>query len=654
MLTRTGIQYDEAVLPEVSRDDVLKALDEFDRTMRGNENWSNWEGKESQKYAIEHDGRLYPPKMILSLASGVPVGNFYGGIQGANKAFEALGFSLVSLTEHRASRDARQIWWVNQGTSYEESREGGFVWAPQKTKNGGNALPHWNRLQELKPNDILVHYADTELRGIGRVKSAAVNAKTPFKKDQWTTDGWRVEVEYFELGARAVPLVRVAALFKDFTLAEGPFTAIGGVKQGYLWRFTPEGLQRIKNEVGDPWPGWANVDSPVVARMDAAFNLGDAVQALTDAIEKRGFVFEPWQVAAFVTALRTKPFVILAGVSGTGKSRLPCLVADAAGCTATVIPVRPDWTDSSDVLGFVDLQGSFRPGPLLEFADRATRDDDTFHLCVIDEMNLARVEHYFAEVLSRIESRNLSPDGKFESDSLLALQLSATDARWGNVRLPSNLAIVGTVNMDESAHGFSRKVLDRAFTLELSDFDLRQWGEMTSSPPMLEWPAAAWSAKPMQLAQRATGNGNDREAILRVINVLVEANDILAQAQLQVGYRTRDEVAFFVLNAGEVAASFITRDGVMVEPLDLALLMKILPRVAGGSAPIRQVMLGLLGFSNKGKALEDDQQAEEIASSWRSSGRPAAVEGARFPRTASRLCLMWDRLITEGFTSFWL
>ena len=94
-------------------------------------------------------------------------------------------------------------------------------------------------------------------------------------------------------------------------------------------------------------------------------------ERLVEHIAATGFVFEPWQLAAYVTALRTKPFVILAGVSGTGKSKLPQLVAAATGAQFERVSVRPDWTDSSDVLGYVDLGGSFRPGGVLQFARAA-------------------------------------------------------------------------------------------------------------------------------------------------------------------------------------------------------------------------------------------------------------------------------------------
>lgn len=226
----------------------------------------------------------------------------------------------------------------------------------------------------------------------------------------------------------------------------------------------------------------------------------EAINSLIESITKSGFSFEPWQIAAYVAALRTKPFVILAGVSGTGKSKLPSLVAKITGAEARLLPVRPDWTDSSDVLGYMDLQGTFRPGALLQFAREAGENKNKNYVCIIDEMNIARVEHYFAEVLSRLEDRWPSPDGGYQSGPLISQKLLEADKLWAEQGLPTNLAIVGTVNMDEITYGFSRKVLDRAFTIELSDIDLGRWEPVNHLEiEILNWPSQAWFPTAIQL-----------------------------------------------------------------------------------------------------------------------------------------------------------
>lgn len=378
-----------------------------------------------------------------------------------------------------------------------------------------------------------------------------------------------------------------------------------------------------------------------------------ATGELIDFIERRGFVFEPWQIAAYVAALRTKPFAILAGVSGTGKSRLPALVAEATGGAARLLPVRPDWTDSAEVLGYADLGGSFRPGALLDVAREAAEHPRRHWTCVLDEMNLARVEHFFAEVLSRIEQRSPAPRGGFRSDPLLAPTVGAPP-EWAGVALPPNLALVGTVNMDESAHGFSRKVLDRAFTLELSDVDLARWESAPSgAAEPVRWPTSAWFPRAIRLGDLADPSGADRDRIRRVVEALGAVNRSLAPAGLQAGYRTRDEMALFLLHAAEIAPCFTTRAGEPVDPLDLALHMKILPRIVGGSGAVRRATLGLLGWAWSGTELRSEADGTRILDAWKAAGRPGTLPQARFGRTATRLCLMWERFLTEGFTSFW-
>jgi hypothetical protein len=398
-----------------------------------------------------------------------------------------------------------------------------------------------------------------------------------------------------------------------------------------------------------------SADEPPQA--ESSFELGRAVEGLIEHITARGFRFEPWQIATYVTALRTKPFIILAGVSGTGKSKLPALVAEATGGLHSLVPVRPDWTDSADVVGYMDLQGQFRPGSVLEIAYRASQNPERLSVCVLDEMNLARVEHYFAEILSRIEDRSRAQGGGYASASLVTQALRPDDKHWSSVVLPQNLGIVGTVNMDESAHGFSRKVLDRAFTIELSEIDLRSWkaiGPDRPPEPGGVWPITAWFPRASRLGELDDLTSEEENHIDETIAALVDINEILTAAQLQIGYRTRDEIAMFVLNAAPLSGSFVSREGEAVRPLDLAFQMKILPRIAGGSAAVKRVVLGLLVWAVTGLTRFEEDEANRIVRDWDGRGRAGELPDAQYPRMAARLCLMWDRLTTEGYASFWL
>ncbi len=452
----------------------------------------------------------------------------------------------------------------------------------------------------------------------------------------------------YEHSTIAYKLYRVGEVPPDSQILQD-VEAVLGVYDDYLAKKSPS-----SKKVSEGASGHQSEDSAKDVLLPTPPK--DVFKAVLDYIEASGFTFEPWQVAAYVTALRTKPFVILAGVSGTGKSKLPKLVAEATGGKSHLIPVRPDWTDSSEVLGYADLQGSFRPGSLLRLARTATENPKTQYVCIIDEMNLARVEHYFAEVLSCIEDRTVSASGGFCTGALLNLNLGEVDGGWAGQILPSNLAIVGTVNMDETTHGFSRKVLDRAFTLEFSDVDLtaktsNSFAKSGAQPP---WPVEQWYPRAIQLNSLPDLSAAEQRDIDNAITVLTELNSLLLQAQLQVAYRTRNEVALFVLHARALAPYFRTKEGGAVDPLDLAIHMKVLPRIVGGSNAVRRLLLQALGWARNGKLLQDADDANSILDAWNDQGRPSALSESRYPRTAARLCLMWDRLLGEGFTSYWL
>jgi hypothetical protein len=382
------------------------------------------------------------------------------------------------------------------------------------------------------------------------------------------------------------------------------------------------------------------------------FDRPSALEWLVEVLAAQGFVFAPWEVAAFVTALRTKPFVILAGVTGVGKSRLPHLVAAATGGGATLVPVRPDWTDPAEALGYADLAGRFRPGALLRAARAAADDPAREHLIVLDEMNLARPEHYLAEVLSRLEARGPTPTG-FASPPLLTLPLDGPDAAWNAVRLPPNLALVGTVNVDESTHAFSRKVLDRAFTLELAATDLGHWAAETTGVPVERWPAAVWQPRAIRLGGLRDLTSAERAAVERAVAAVTGADALLAPAGLGVGYRSRDEAALFVLHAAATPEVFRTREGVRVDPLDLALFMKLLPRLEGSRPAVRAALLAVLGWAFDGAPRRDETDAAPVLDAWEEAGRARALEAARFPHTAARLARMAEALLADGYTSFW-
>jgi hypothetical protein len=555
------------------------------------------------------------------------------------------------------------FWWVNQGRTYSQEKSGGFIWAPKQNEQG-QLFFHWTNVSNVNAGDVIFNYANGAIKAISIGLSAGYGAEKPSEIETtgWEKEGWRVDLNYFEL-ANPIRLEDITKALQNLEIVKGPINFKGGVNQGYLYEIPEKGakiiidrldLETLPEEIRKVLRQLSSITSDIIQEIPKPEKRAEMLSHLISFIEKSGFIFEPWHIASYYTAIRTKPFAILAGVTGTGKSKLPQLVSKASGSESLLIPVRPDWTDSSEVLGYKDLQGDFQPGPFLEYCAKARNNRNRHFVCIVDEMNLARVEHYFAEVLSKIEDRYSVREGGYESGGLILQGLHGDDASWLDVGIPSNLAIVGTVNMDESAHGFSRKVLDRAFTIELSDIQLSKWKTTQEEIDVTnEWPASFWWPRAIQLSGLDDITEKEEELIEDTINILNDINRYLINTQLQMGYRTRDEIALFRLHAQEILEFFVTSGGDIVDPMDIAVSMKILPRIVGGSGAIRRLLRELLGWAYDRTPLKQEEECDEILRDWEDEGRPEALSNAVYPRMAGRLCLMWDRIGIEGFTSYW-
>ncbi|MED3727092.1 AAA family ATPase [Priestia filamentosa] len=187
----------------------------------------------------------------------------------------------------------------------------------------------------------------------------------------------------------------------------------------------------------------------------------------------QGLYYDEKDLYNFHTAMKTGGLVILAGMSGTGKSKLVKCYADSLKVqegNMLMIPVRPSWQDDADLLGYVDtINQLYRPGDsgLINLLVHASQKNDDLHIVCFDEMNLARVEHYFSQFLSVLESGGDLQLYNAEYNSLYNASVFPA-----NIKLGTNIMFVGTVNLDESTYHFSDKVLDRAnvITLEMKSY----------------------------------------------------------------------------------------------------------------------------------------------------------------------------------------
>lgn len=351
-------------------------------------------------------------------------------------------------------------------------------------------------------------------------------------------------------------------------------------------------------------------------------------------IQSKGFLYSFEEVANLFLSFKTKPFVILSGISGTGKTKMVQWFAESVGATDengqfTLIPVRPDWNDSSDLLGYVDIQGDFKEGPLTKVIKQAVKEPYKPFIVLLDEMNLARVEYYFSDLLSVMESRKWV-DGEIVSSPLLTEEMAGYELIF-----PNNLYIIGTVNMDETTYPFSKKVLDRANTIEFNRVDLENLDFLKDLNKKDPLKITNHYLKPEYLHLKDVYEKHPN-VVREVTKELVKINKILEAMYAHVGYRVRDEICFYLAYNEEAGLLDFN------QALDFSIRQKILPRLSGSDRRIDQVLKDLYRlFTNK----EFDEALNDYEHD---------IEMAKYPESAKKVLEMIRRLEEDGFTSFWI
>lgn len=324
----------------------------------------------------------------------------------------------------------------------------------------------------------------------------------------------------------------------------------------------------------------------------------------------------------FISSLLSKPFLILTGLSGSGKTKLAEAFSkwiSGDNQQICMVAVGADWTNREPLLGYPNAleTGKYvRPDcGALDLILRAAKDQKRPYFLILDEMNMSHVERYFADFLSAMESADRT------------IKLHPDSEEWkgcdvpSSVKLPENLFIICTVNIDETTYMFSPKVLDRANVIEFRVTE-EEMKDYLDSPKELDMDAL--SGVGASMAESFVAKAKERG--LKDENLkddLMPFFEYLEKAGAEFGYRTASEMSRFVKICTDLAGEEMTRD----EVIDAAIMQKLLPKLHGSRKKLESILEELI------KLCAND-------------------DGPKYSLSHEKLNRMLRRVRENGFTSY--
>lgn len=355
-------------------------------------------------------------------------------------------------------------------------------------------------------------------------------------------------------------------------------------------------------------------------------------------INNQGFNYTHEQLSNIYLSLKTKPFIIIAGISGTGKSKIVRLLAESLGATPDnnryqTISVRSDWNDNSDLIGYKNLKDQFIEGQLTKIIKEAIKPENKnkpYFIC-LDEMNLARVEYYFSDYLSIIESRKKQGQDIITDNIVNETELT--------LHIPDNIYLIGTVNMDDTTFQFSRKVLDRANIIEFSDVDLETLFTDTIEEKIEPILANNDFLKTTYL--KTTDIEEEHREYAKTINKkIIEINEILKKSQKQFAYRVRDEILFYMIENKK--AELLHED----IAFDYQIMQKILPAINGSENSIKEILVDLFNYVCDKKVINDTDDINiDEAQNY--------IQNTKYKNSTQKIIYMLKGYQNDGYISFW-
>ena len=533
------------------------------------------------------------------------------------KANELNTFYIKENTHKNLELHKNVIDFINtiKSTSMSKSYKIPLLWA---FYNNGNI--------KLKINEDDIYNSFKEFYSKNENSKDLQNQKNTLGYENWG------KKEYIKL-AKDNPIKHLADKTSKYFYKENDLFCISGILEPYIHK--KEFIQEFKDAIQSLENRYFKRETHILKESDNKYYkeiiTTDIIKKVEKYIKNQGYNYTYNQLSNLYLSLKTKPFTILAGISGTGKSKIIRLLADAIQADYTLISVRPDWNDATDLIGYKNLDDKFIKGQLTKTILKAQQNKNKPHLICLDEMNLARVEYYLSDYLSIIESRK-KVGQDIITDNIVEYQ---EDNENISLHIPDNLYLIGTVNMDDTTFQFSRKVLDRANTIEFSDVDLDnlffETNEEVESLNVSNDFLKTTYLKTMDIELEY------REYAKEVNKKIIEINEILKKSQKQFAYRVRDEILFYLVENKK--ANLLHEDTVF----DYQIMQKILPAISGSEESVYQVLIDLLNFVCETNTIDSIEEATNYLKETK----------VRYENSANKIIYMLKGYQNDGYVSYW-
>ena len=362
-----------------------------------------------------------------------------------------------------------------------------------------------------------------------------------------------------------------------------------------------------------------------------------------------GLIFSQQLIQRFIASLCTKPFVICSGLSGSGKTKLAQAFAQwicykeedgVKNEQYCIVPVGADWTNREPLLGYPNaLQEAKYVKPengVLDLINRARLNEAKPYFLILDEMNLSHVERYFADFLSTMESGDAIPLHTIDNEeSGIPKQL----------KLPKNLFIIGTVNIDETTYMFSPKVLDRANTIEfrLTEKNLEDFidSKVTLDMDLLKGEGVIFGEGFIEMARRET----DKKNLKKVETDLKDFFKELKKSGAEFGYRSASEIGRLMFMLEELGEK---EDNL----LDIAIMQKLLPKIHGSRNKLSKVLPVLGGFCLKNNELIKEKYLDMFVNNTLTEEILNKDSNIKYRISFEKICRMYKNAVENGFASY--